>query len=100
MRWAQWLKQRLEAALSCGERRCRRQCVQVDAHFDDSFAMTSIYWENTAASIDNLKACLQQSGAKNALTSEDIDRIQAAEDTAAKSMQGMLEKACELQEGI
>ena len=65
-----------------------------------AFVGVIIYWENAAASIDNLTACLQQSGAKNALTSEDRSRIQAAEDTAAKSMQGMLEKARELQEGI
>ena len=43
-RWAQWLRQRLEAALSCGERRCQRQCVHVDAHFNDSFEITS--WNN------------------------------------------------------
>ena len=40
-RWAQWLSQRLEAALSCGERRCQRQCVHIDAHLDETFAITS-----------------------------------------------------------
>ena len=42
MRWAQWLRQRLEAALSCFERHCQRQCVHIDAHFDDSFEITSL----------------------------------------------------------
>ena len=41
-RWAQWLRQWLEAALSCGERRCQRQCVHIDAHSDDSFAISSV----------------------------------------------------------
>ena len=33
-----------QAALSCGERRCQRQCVHVDAHFDEAFAITSKGW--------------------------------------------------------
>lgn len=55
--------------------------------------------ENAAASIDNLTAGLQQAGANAALPSEDIDRMNAAAEAAAKSMQGMVEKARELQEG-
>ena len=55
--------------------------------------------ENAAASLDNLTAGLQQAGANAALPSEDIDRMNAAAAAAAKSMQGMVEKAREIQEG-
>ncbi len=55
--------------------------------------------ENAAASIDNLTAKLQQAGANAALPSEDIDRMNAAA-AAATAMQGIGEKARELQEDI
>ncbi len=52
--------------------------------------------ENAAASIDNLTAGLQQAGVNAALPSEDIDRMNAA----ANAMQGVVEKARELQKDI
>ncbi len=30
-----------EAARACGKMCCQRQCVHVDAHYDDSFEITS-----------------------------------------------------------
>ena len=59
-RWTQWLRQRLEAALSCGERRCQRQCVHVDTHFDDSFEITSLERPSqTESSSDHIALCIR-----------------------------------------
>ena len=55
-RWAQWLRQRLEAALSCGERRCQRQCVHVDAHFNDSFEITSLINDTQPYNLTHIRA--------------------------------------------